>query len=82
VGPRAGLEAVAKRKIPSSCPEWKICRRSRSLVTILTELSRFKKEGKGKVVPVFNEAPRHEDVLGEWRYSYTHSLTSALDGGQ
>jgi hypothetical protein len=25
-------------------------------------------ERKGKVVPVFNKAPRHEDVLGVWRY--------------
>jgi hypothetical protein len=33
-------------------------------------------KGKGKVV----WAPRHEGVLGEWRYSSTHSLTSALDG--
>jgi hypothetical protein len=40
--------------------------------------------GKGKVVPVlfFNWAPRHEGVLGEWRYSFMHSLTSALDGGE
>jgi hypothetical protein len=30
----------------------------------------------------FNVAPRHEGVLGEWRYSATHSLTSALDGGE
>jgi hypothetical protein len=37
-------------------------------------------KGKGKVVPVLNQAPRHEDVLGEWRYSSTHSLTSAVDG--
>jgi hypothetical protein len=27
----------------------------------------------GKVVPVLNEAPRHEDILEEWRYSSTHS---------
>jgi hypothetical protein len=27
-------------------------------------------------------APRHEGVLGEWRYSATHSLISALDGGE
>jgi hypothetical protein len=27
---------------------------------------------KGKV-PVLNEVPRREDVLGEWRYSSTHS---------
>jgi hypothetical protein len=26
-------------------------------------------------------APRHEDVLGEWRYSSMHSLAPALDGG-
>jgi hypothetical protein len=30
----------------------------------------------------FNWAPRHEGVLGEWRYSSIHSLTSALDGNE
>jgi hypothetical protein len=30
----------------------------------------------------FNGAPRHEGVLGEWRCSSTHSLTSALDVGE
>jgi len=30
-------------------------------------------KGKGKVVPVLNQALRHEDVLGECRYSSTHS---------
>jgi hypothetical protein len=29
-----------------------------------------------------NWASRHEGVLGEWRHSSTHSLTSALDGGE
>jgi hypothetical protein len=29
-----------------------------------------------------NREPLHEVVLGEWRYSSTHSLTSALDGGE
>jgi hypothetical protein len=29
----------------------------------------------------FNWAPRHEGVLGEWRYNCT-SLTLALDGGE
>jgi hypothetical protein len=38
--------------------------------------------GKGKVIPVLYWAPRHEGVLWEWRYSSTHSLTSALDGGE
>jgi hypothetical protein len=41
-----------------------------------------KGKGKVKVVPVFNEAPLHEEGLREWRYSSTHSLTSALDGGE
>jgi hypothetical protein len=30
----------------------------------------------------FNWAPYHVGMLGEWRYSSTHSLTSALDGGK
>jgi len=30
----------------------------------------------------FNSAPRHEGLMGEWRYSPTHSSTSALDGGE
>jgi hypothetical protein len=30
----------------------------------------------------FNWAPRHEGVLGKWRYSSTHSLASAPDGGE
>jgi hypothetical protein len=30
----------------------------------------------------FNSAPRHEGVLGKWRYSSTHSLTSALEEGE
>jgi hypothetical protein len=34
------------------------------------------------VVLCFNEEPRHEGVLGEWTYSSTHSVTSALDGGE
>jgi hypothetical protein len=37
---------------------------------------------KIKLSLCFNSAPRHEGVLGEWRYSSTHSLTSALDGGE
>jgi hypothetical protein len=31
---------------------------------------------------VLNQAPRHEDVLGERMYRSTHSLISALDGGE
>jgi hypothetical protein len=37
---------------------------------------------KVKLSLCFNWAPLHEGVLGEWRYSSTHYLTSALDGGE
>jgi len=37
---------------------------------------------KVKLSLCFNWAPRHEGVLEEWRYSYTHSLTSELNGGE
>jgi hypothetical protein len=37
---------------------------------------------KVKLSLCFNRAPRHEGALGEWMYSSTHSLTSALDGGE
>jgi hypothetical protein len=38
---------------------------------------------KGKMLSLcFSRAPRHEGVLGELRYSSTHSLTSAVDGGE
>jgi hypothetical protein len=71
MGPRAGLDVVSKRKIPSPRRESNRDRPTR-LVSYL----------KGKIVPVLNYAPRQEGVLGEWRYSSTHSLTSALDGGE
>jgi hypothetical protein len=38
-------------------------------------------KGKGKL-PVLYSAPCHEDVLGSWRYSSTHSLMSVVDGGE
>jgi hypothetical protein len=37
---------------------------------------------KVKLSLCFNYAKRHEGLLGEWRYNSTHSLTSALDGGE
>jgi len=43
VGSRVGLDAVAKRKIPSSCRDSKSGRTARSLVTILTKVSRLPK---------------------------------------
>jgi hypothetical protein len=41
VGPRAGLDAVAKRKNLAPCRESNLGHPSRSLVTVLTELLRF-----------------------------------------
>jgi hypothetical protein len=51
------------------------------------ELSRLRVciyyNGKGYSFPcAFNRAPRHEGVLREWRHDSTHSLTSALEGGE
>jgi len=40
------------------------------------------KDQKLKLSLCFNWAPRHEDVLGKWRCSSMHSLTSALDWGE
>jgi hypothetical protein len=39
---------------------------------------------KRKIVPVlfFKWAPRHESILGEWRYSSTHSLSWTVDRGE
>jgi hypothetical protein len=44
--------------------------------------SKNRKRVKVKLSLCFNWAPRHVGVLGEWRYSSTHSLTSALDEGE
>jgi hypothetical protein len=57
------------------------CACKRNAYNILVEIP---EEGKGKVklsLCFFNRAPLHEGVLG-WRYSSTHSLKSALDGGE
>jgi hypothetical protein len=40
------------------------------------------RKGKLKLSLCFNWAPRHEGVLEDWRYSSTHSLTSAVDRGE
>jgi hypothetical protein len=49
---------------------------------VLTLAWSVHKDKKVNLSLCFNWAPRHEGVLGEWRYSSTHSLTSALDGGE
>jgi hypothetical protein len=42
----------------------------------------YDKKVKVKLSLCFNWASCHEGVLGEWMYSSTHSLTSALNGGE
>jgi hypothetical protein len=47
------------------------------------ELKKTYKKGKGKVVPLLFLTEHHAmKAYWEWKYSYTHSLTSALDGGE
>jgi hypothetical protein len=82
VGPRAVLDTVAKRKIPSPCRDSNPRSSSPVVQRYTTELSRLLSaimvKVKVKISLCLNWASRHEGVLGEWRYS---SLTSALDWG-
>jgi len=48
----------------------------------LTDWLTGKQQNLCRDISVVALAPHHEGVLGEWRYSSTHSLTSALDGGE
>jgi hypothetical protein len=48
--------------------------------TLPLTLREEKGDKKLKLSLCFNWAPRHKDVLGEWRYRSTQCLTSALDG--
>jgi hypothetical protein len=63
VGPKAVLDAVVKRKIPSP-----------------------RRESNPRTPIVRPVAQRYTDrvitALGEWSYSTTKSLTSAIDGGE
>jgi hypothetical protein len=52
---------------------------------IIISQVKVKGKGKGKVVLTIFSLTEHRAMkanLGEWRYSSTHSLTSALDGGE
>jgi hypothetical protein len=46
----------------------------------LCNMVKVKVQVKLKLSLCFNRAPRNEDILEEWRYSLTQSLTSVLDG--
>jgi hypothetical protein len=43
---------------------------------------KVKDKGKGKVIAVHSLSTTPWRRSGKWRYSSTHSLTSALDGGE
>jgi hypothetical protein len=66
-----------KKKRAFSCTLWCPKHWNKSVATFMSiEMYSYK-------VPLcFNWAPRHEGVLGECRYSSTHFLTPAVDGGQ
>jgi len=57
-------------------------RNSHVVMLFITNCYKIYIKVKVKLSPCFNEAPRHEGVLGKWRYISTHSLISALDGGE
>jgi hypothetical protein len=53
-------------------------------VKTISNQSELKVKGKDKVVPLLFLTERYtvKMYLGEWRYSFIHSLTLALDGGE
>jgi hypothetical protein len=57
-----------------------MCSKRSSVATPL--ISNCSKFVKLSLCCSFNRAPCHEGVLGEWKYSFTHSLISALDEGE
>jgi hypothetical protein len=91
--PSTSLDTAVKRKIPSPCTESNPARPACSLYLLSYRGSGYKMhmfifmwqrplKVKVKLSLCFNWAPRYEGVLGEWRCSFTHSLTSALGGGE
>jgi hypothetical protein len=75
VDPRAGLNAVAKRKIPCLCRETNSGRPDRSLVTILTELLRFSLKLSGYRVCPFTQ---RNTTCGS-TYSIMSRVTETVD---
>jgi hypothetical protein len=93
VGLRAVLDAVMKRKIPSprreSYPRTPIVQpvtqhyTDGAITTVkLNVIKLIKCKGKDVCAFFLYWAPRHEGVLGVWRYSSTNFLTSAWDGDE
>jgi hypothetical protein len=65
MGLGTGLDTATKRKHTYHCRESNLGYSARTLVTVITELSRILPNmSKGKFVPVLNQVPSHEDALG------------------
>jgi hypothetical protein len=54
----------------------------RSSIIYVVNLLLLKLKVERAVPVIVTGVPRHEGIMGEWRYISTHSLTSALDGGE
>jgi hypothetical protein len=78
--PRPKLDCGAKERRRRR--EYLYCWLALTSSTAVSQTNLETNEAKVKLSLCFNWTPRHEDVLGEWRYTSTHSLTSALDGGE
>jgi hypothetical protein len=74
MGPRAGLDAVVKRRIPSPCRELNPDRPGRSLVSIPTELSRL------LIVFVFNLF--NDAFSTAWSHGGLVSIVTRLRAGR
>jgi hypothetical protein len=59
-----------------------ICLYSMTLGSRIWSWAGFCHKGRGNVALCFNWAPHHKGVLWDWIYCSTHTLTSALDGGE
>jgi hypothetical protein len=75
----AAEEKVLPHVRADFCPPWRLGRR---WARRTPEEAAYFVHVKIKLFLCFNWAPRHEGVLGEWKYSSTHSLTSVLDGSE
>jgi hypothetical protein len=71
-----------KSSFPSTYSKFSLCTPLDQKSGLNFLLDAVKVKVKVKLSLCLNYAPRHEGVLEEWMYSSTHSLTSALDGGE
>jgi hypothetical protein len=73
------LSSWPKLRVSSTLTPWD---RVLEKLIVSQEIPRLLWDPEVKLSLCFNWAPRHEGKLGEWRYNFTPSLTSALDWGE